>query len=301
MLVTRTAAPTGKRRPRSRRGPLGRRPTRGQVEARQVVARVNAPLDGSRRIAVVCRKGGSGKTTTSLMLGHTFAANRRDRVIALDANPDAGSLGHRAGERTGKTLTNLLEDRDSLTRYAQLGRYVSETSTRLDVVASDNDPRISQRLGEQEYHLVIDILDPYYNLIIADTGTGILDAAVRGVLAEADQLVLVVPPALDGARVAAATLDWLDEHGYARLVGTAVAAINAVKGGSALDLDLDLVEEHFARRCSAVVRIPWDPALATGAATRLDELDPATRQAYLRLAAAVADQFCTPANPEARP
>ena len=41
------------------------------------------------------RKGGVGKTTMTLALGSTFATLRGDRVIAVDANPDAGNLAHR--------------------------------------------------------------------------------------------------------------------------------------------------------------------------------------------------------------
>jgi MinD-like ATPase involved in chromosome partitioning or flagellar assembly len=68
-----------------------------------------------------------------------------------------------------------------------------------------------------------------------------------------------------------------------------VAVINQVRPRS--QLDLDRVEEYFAERCRAVVRIPWDPVLETGAEAPLEALKPATRRAYLELAAAVADGF----------
>jgi putative peptide zinc metalloprotease protein len=99
-----------------------------------------------------------------------------------------------------------------------------------------------------------------------------------------------MPPALDGARVAAATLDWLDRHGHSDLVEHAVAVVNGVRGRPRR-LQLEEIESHFATRCAAVVRIPWDPALEAGAETELDELRPATRDAYVRLAESVADGF----------
>jgi Mrp family chromosome partitioning ATPase len=70
---------------------LGPSPT--ELRERELIARVKAPVTGCRRIAIVSRKGGVGKTTTTLMLGHTFASLRGDRVIALDGNPDAGLAG----------------------------------------------------------------------------------------------------------------------------------------------------------------------------------------------------------------
>lgn len=256
----------------------------------ELQARVSTPIRGSRRIVVISRKGGAGKTTTALMLGHTFASHRGDRVVALDANPDAGSLAHRMRRETGRTVTDLLEQRHRIERYADMRGYTSQAAdTRLEVVASDDDPRISQALGEEDYRTAIDLLDRHYNLILVDTGTGILDSAIKGILAEADQIVVVMPPALDGARVAAMTLDWLEEHDHADLVRGAVAVVNAVHGRG--DLELERIDEHFVARCSAVVHIPWDITLQAGAHTTLGDLRRETRQAYLELAAAVAASF----------
>jgi putative peptide zinc metalloprotease protein len=264
-------------------------PSRAELQRRELAARAKATITGSRRVVFLSRKGGAGKTTTALMLGHTFATYRGDRVVALDANPDAGSLGHRVRRETTQTVTTMLADRDTLERYADIRAYTSQAPTRLEVIASDDDPRISQALGEHDYRQAITLLDRHYNLILLDMGTGILDSAIQGVLKEADQLVVVMPPALDGARVAAGTLDWLDRHGYSPLVRGAVAVVNGERGRGFVELDR--VEEHFSRRCAAVVRIPWDPTLAAGAATALDELRPATQLSYLALAASVADGF----------
>lgn len=262
-----------------------------EVRHRQLVARVKASVAGSRRIVVLSRKGGVGKTTTTLMLGNTFASYRGDRVVALDGNPDAGSLAYRVRRETQATVTSLLDDATWIERYADIRAYTSQTPTRLEIVASDDDPQITQALGQEDYQEAVELLDRHYNLIILDTGTGILDSAIQGILREADQLVVVMPPALDGARVAASTLDWLDSHGYGRLVGNAVAVINSMRRSGLVELAH--VARHFAERCAVTVTIPWDPHLEAGAQTSLDELRPATRHAYLELAAHVADGFAT--------
>ncbi len=92
----------------------------------------------------------------------------------------------------------------------------------------------------------------------------------------ADQIVVVSSGSIDGARSASATMDWLDAHGHGDLVRNAVAVINCVSR-SAGGVDLDRVAEHFAGRCRAVVRIPFDPHLQEGAEVDLDRLDPRTR------------------------
>jgi putative peptide zinc metalloprotease protein len=272
------------------RGTLNPGPGRAERRELDLLARLRTPIAGSRRIVVLSRKGGAGKTTTAVMLGHTFASQRGDRVVALDGNPDAGSLAYRIQRQSFETVTSLLAQQEALDRYADMRTYTSQASdTRLEVVASDDDPRISQALGERDYRHAIDILDRHYNLIIIDTGTGILDGAIQGVLGEADQIVVVMPPALDGGRVAAMTLDWLEEHNYGELVRGAVAVINGVRGNG--PVEMDRMEAHFSARCAGVIQIPWDAELAAGGQTGFADLRHPTRVAFLDLAAMIAEGF----------
>ena len=61
-------------------------------------------------------------------------------------------------------------------------------------------------------------------------------------------------------------------------------------------VDVNRLQEHFAPRCRAVVRIPFDRHLETGAEISLDDLAPATYRGYVQLAAAVADGFRAPGD-----
>jgi putative peptide zinc metalloprotease protein len=264
-------------------------PSPAELAERQLVARAKAPVGGCRSIAVISRKGGVGKTTTTLMLGHTFASLRGDRVVALDGNPDAGSLGYRVRRETAATVTNLLADEQDIVRYADIRSYTNQAPTRLEVVAADDDPRITTALGEEDYRRAIALLERHYNLILLDTGTGVLESATKGILQLAEQIVVVMSPSLDSARAASSTLDWLNENGHAELVRNAVAVVNAVREEGLVEVDK--VKEHFQGRCRAVVQVPWDPHLSAGAETQVERLRPVTRRAYLEVAAAVADGF----------
>ena len=73
-----------------------------------LVARVNRPLRGCYRIAMVSLKGGVGKTTITATLGATFASLRGDRVVAVDANPDRGTLSQKIPLETPSTVRQLL-------------------------------------------------------------------------------------------------------------------------------------------------------------------------------------------------
>jgi putative peptide zinc metalloprotease protein len=265
-------------------------PSPEELRRRELVANVKTPVAGCRKIAFISRKGGVGKTSTTLLVGHTFATYRGDRVIAVDGNPDAGTLGHRIRRETTVNLTSLLADAGRIDRYADIRGYTSQAASRLEVIASDDDPRITQAIGENEFHRVVSLLERHYNLVCLDTGTGVLDSATRGILDTADQIVVVSAPSLDGARAASATLDWLDANGYRQLVEGSVAVLNAV-GRTPAAVDVDRIEHHFARRCRSCVRVPWDPHLEAGAEASLEELQPKTRRAYLELAAAIGSGF----------
>ncbi|HYY80833.1 MAG TPA: MinD/ParA family protein, partial [Actinomycetes bacterium] len=270
------------------------RPPPGPAELarRELEARITVPIQGCRRIAVVALKGGVGKTTTTACLGATFADHRADRVVAVDANPDPGTLAYRIRRDTTRTAKDLLANADRLERYADVRAYASQTPLRLEVIASEADPGRSEPFGEDEYRELASLLERFYSLVLTDCGPGLLHSAMRAILPAADQLVVVSAPSLDGARSASLTLDWLEEHGHGQLARSSVVVINAVRGGGLVDVDK--LEEYFRRRCRAVVRVPFDRHLETGAEIVLDELATSTRRAYLQLAAAVADGFAAP-------
>ena len=271
-------------------GTINPGPSAREVALATLEERARTPVRGCQRVAVLSLKGGVGKTTTSAALGATFAVLRGDRVIALDANPDRGTLGEKVPRENERTVRDLIDARARLHRYADVRAYTSQAPSRLEVLASDSDPGISQAFSEADYRTALDVLEVFYSLVITDCGTGLLHSAMRGVLGLADQIVLVSSGSLDGARSASATLDWLEAHGHGDLAARAVTVISAVRPGRS-DVDVDRLEEHFATRCRAVERVPYDAHLASGGIVDLDALAPGTRAAYLRVAALVGEEF----------
>jgi MinD-like ATPase involved in chromosome partitioning or flagellar assembly len=266
-----------------------------EMRRRDLIHRVRTPVAGGHhRVAVLSLKGGVGKTTTAVGLGATLATLRGDRVIAVDANPDRGTLSDKVRLETAATIRDLLNERGQVSRYADVRAFTSQAPSRLEVLASDRDPGVSVAFGADDYCDAARVLEHFYSICITDCGTGLLHSAMSGVLRLADQIVLVSSPSVDGARSASATLDWLEAHNCGDLVRNGVVVLSAIRPKSKSTVDLDRLEHHFAARCRAVARIPYDPHLEEGAEVELELLGGDTADAYLALAAVVGDGLAWP-------
>jgi hypothetical protein len=154
------------------------------------------------------------------------------------------------------------------------GQEAEQRGARVDVVTDDGGDfrRLADTLAEQ-YPLTM--IDP------APTG-------LTGVLARADQLVLVAPASPDAATSLANTQQWLGAHGHGELAARAVTVVNGV---SRRTMDDVLRAESVVRgRCRAIVRVPWDDLLSSRsgpheqATPDQQALQPQTRLAYTALA-----------------
>ena len=255
--------------------------------------RIAAPLSGGARfVPVLSRKGGVGKTTITTLLGMALADARDDRVIAVDANPDRGTLAERVARASGKTVRDLVRVRGEVVGFNDLSTIVARDETRLDVLASDSDPRVSEAFSDADYEDVASIAAHYYSIVLTDTGTGIVHSVMSATLERANELVIVAGLSVDEARLASETLTWLETNGYADAVRGAVVVLNNARPGAPL-VRPDELAAHFRTRVRSVVRVPYDPHIAAGSAITFHDLQPETRQAARELAAAVVEGLRT--------
>lgn len=265
--------------------------SKAEESRRALARRARARVSGCRKVTVISSKGGVGKTTITILVGSTLAEQRGDRVGALDANPDSGTLGDRGlGEDLDRDITvrGLVEHADSIDSLTDLSRH-TQIKGRLQIVASDQDPAMSEAFSRDEYDRVMAQMHRFFNVCITDCGTGLMHDTVEGALSHTDTLVVVTSPTIDAADRAKNTLDWLVEHNHGHLVKDAVIAVSCDR--SSKEVDSQQILEYFQLRCRAVVQVPYDPHLATGGQIDMDQLSQRTRDAALELAAAVADGF----------
>ncbi|CAN5196833.1 N/A [soil metagenome] len=280
----RTAPSTGWRKTLHRMtgAPVVSQPVAGEPGSRGLAEHGRHAVGGTRSIAVLSLKGGVGKTTTTVGLGATFALTRGDRVIAVDANPDFGTLAQRGPNNCDSTVRTLLND-PTIVRYSDVRRHTSQGPNRLEFLGSERDPAVSESFSENDYRAVHATLDRFYNIILTDCGTGLTHSVTKGVLDTADSLVVVGSPSIDSARSVLATIDWLAHHGYSHLIADAVVVLSAA-WSDYLPVDLDQLSRHFEQRVSRVVFVPYDAHLAEGGQIRVDLLSHKTQQAYADLA-----------------
>ncbi|WP_226358529.1 MinD/ParA family protein [Pseudonocardia sp. ICBG601] len=258
----------------------------------------NTRLEGPHSVIVGSMKGGVGKTTMSALLGLCLAEHRGDRVVAVDANPDAGTLADRlVGEEFAAQVTvrDLLAHLDEVETFTDLSKYVHLTR-RLQVVASDQEPESSEAFSLTDYESVVRVLSRFAQAIITDLGTGIVHSAAQGGLKHCDSLVIVGTLTQDGASRAQRTLDYLanyrDTTGsfpHRHLVNDAVVVLSGDRWSESIDADV--IRDYFRGRVRAVLELPADRHLASGGPIDLALLQPATRAAVLEIAATVADGF----------
>ncbi|MET9608619.1 SCO5717 family growth-regulating ATPase [Streptomyces sp. NPDC006512] len=280
----------GKQKPKATRSGFRFGGKAAEADRQRKLELIRTPVMSCYRIAVISLKGGVGKTTTTTALGATLATERQDKILAIDANPDAGTLGRRVRRETGATIRDLVQAIPYLHSYMDIRRFTSQAPSGLEIIANDVDPAVSTTFNDEDYRRVIETVGRQYPIVLTDSGTGLLYSAMRGVLDLADQLIIISTPSVDGASSASTTLDWLSAHGYADLVSRSLTVISGVRETAKMIKVEDIVQ-HFETRCRGVVVVPFDEHLAAGAEVDLDLMRPKTREAYFTLSALVAEDF----------
>uniref|UniRef100_UPI001F39F124 MinD/ParA family ATP-binding protein n=1 Tax=Micromonospora acroterricola TaxID=2202421 RepID=UPI001F39F124 len=273
------------------------RPQPVDQELERATAVLRRDLGTPRVFAFANPKGGVHKTTATVLAAATVGSVRGRGVLAWDDNELRGTLGLRAGSaRHARTIRHLitelaqieiLEGAPLLERLDDYLRHASDGS--YDVLAGEESPRFAQRLDQFTVRRVLELLRRTHDVVCVDTGNNVESPNWRTVMQAADQLVVTTVPREDAAFSADWMLDLLHEVGMGELADNAVTLISCpTPGRSALQDDL---ERHFATRTRAVAVVPYDPALETGSSIEYHQLQPETRQAWLRAAAVMVEPF----------
>jgi MinD-like ATPase involved in chromosome partitioning or flagellar assembly len=238
-------------------------------------------------IALISPKGGVGKTTSTFLLGNLLATHLALRVVAVDANPDFGTLARLSPDdrRSERSLADLLHDADRLKTAAELNPYVSRQTTGLHLLGAPRDAELTATLGPDRYGELVAFLSSFYEVVLLDLGTGVAGPLARFAIERADQVVLVTTPEWVTATVVLEALSHL-QHDRTTVV------LNKSRSRSS---DVPAIERRFReQRLHRSVAIPHDDQLATmldAGSYSLDALTGRTRLAIKQLGLSAAEQL----------
>ncbi|MFI7430222.1 chromosome partitioning protein [Micromonospora sp. NPDC049836] len=268
-------------------------PGRHEQEMKRDIEMVRRNFGGLRQVTVVNPKGGAGKTVAILLLAMTFGQKRGGYVLAWDNNETQGTLGMRAQQDFhSRTVRDMLRDLAQFQgphgRVGDLSQYVrSQGEGMFDVLASDESATGGEMLTAAAFAEIREVVSRFYKLIFVDTGNNVRAQNWQAAMDATDQLVVTMSARNDSAETAARMLDHLEQSGRQRLVRQAVTVVSMPP--SRKEIDLPAIQEHFAARTRAVLLAPYERLIDTGEPIRYGQLSSATRDAWLKIAAAVAE------------
>lgn len=250
--------------------------------------RNHAPLTRANVIAVVSPKGGVGKTTGAFLVGNLLATHLKLRAVAIDANPDFGTLAALAPDelRSQKTLADLIEDAEGVGTAAEVRPYVSTLPSGLHLLAAPLEAERMAALTNESYSWALEYMGHFYEAVILDMGTGVAGPLARFAIERADQVVLVTTPEWVTSSIVLSALNHLAHERTTLLVNKSLPSHAA---------DLDRIEQRFReQRLHRSVTIPFDERLQVmldSGTYALDTLDQSTRMSVKRLGLAVVEQM----------
>ncbi|WP_051468235.1 hypothetical protein [Actinomadura oligospora] len=232
-----------------------------------------------RQIAIASVRGGAGKTTMAALVASELARHRQDRVVAIDADAELGSLPLRLGIVPQLSLFELAQANP--TTFDEVARFLSQTSEGLWVLSSTRGGRMSREFDVPTFQRALSSVSRFVSAAVVDCGAGILTEVNQGIIAQTHALVLVTPGTVDGALSARGALEWFANNGRQHVFQRAVVAM--VSHAPQINADLGRAQEMLTQWGLPVVHVPYDRQVATGAALDLDKVGGATRQAATKI------------------
>jgi MinD-like ATPase involved in chromosome partitioning or flagellar assembly len=249
--------------------------------------RTQPAVTRSNTVALISPKGGVGKTTSTFVVGNILATHMKLRAVAVDVNPDFGTLARLAPDirRSDRSIADLLDQADNLHSAAELSPFMSRLPSGLHVLGAPRDPELTASLTPDRYGELVAFLSCFYEVVLLDLGTGVAGPLARFAIQRADQVVLITTPEWVTASVVLEALSLLQHD------RTTVVLNKSLLGAG----DERAVEERFrAEHLHRSVTIPYDDQLAAmldAGTYLLGGLARSTRVSIKRLGLAVAEQL----------
>src|SRR5262245_99557 len=240
---------------------------------RMLVGALRTRQNDRRVVAFNAGKGGVGTTTVALGVATAFAALREDPTVLVDAHSGTASLGQMLGVPAALSGRDLVADTDAEPTTVPGGLRVVDGCGWGTPLRRADVPPLLDRLGRDHAFTLVDVGN--------DPGE-----AAYAALARSDQTVIVTCAGawgLSSARVAAARLRDVDTFAIDR----AIYVVVCTNDEAYRKVHREVMQQLAQGPVRAVV-VPPDPELAAGQPFDPSRVRPATREAMLEVAAAIA-------------
>lgn len=151
-------------------------------------------LPGQITIACMSSKGGSGKSTTAIMLAATIsrasaAAGQPKRVVLVDLDTRDGQVGSLIGQYMPTSINiRVMPKWDAATVKANL---VHDKRLGVDALLAPVRPRNADDVGPEFYQQIIGVLQTTHDVVILDCSVNYLDPLLGTGFAMSDEILFV--------------------------------------------------------------------------------------------------------------
>jgi MinD-like ATPase involved in chromosome partitioning or flagellar assembly len=282
-------------RPRHHRDPVARQAARrvrevlGMGASREVreattrAERLRQPVTTIRRIAVLSGRGGAGKTTLAALVATALAAARPDRVLAVDAAPELGSLALVAGAASPRPVAGFGRAAPQPQAFEDADPHLGRTDSGLWLLTGPTSADPAPRLDLPAYRAAVAALSRFFAVLVTDCGPDPASRLNLGVLEDAHALALVAPATVDGLLSTHQAIARLRQTSASLLPRTVVVLSSQSPHTEAVDLKRGT--RTLAAQGVRVARLPYDRHLAAGARLRPQLLGERTTTTVIGLAA----------------
>lgn len=235
-------------------------------------------------IAVTSSKGGSGKSTVSILLGTYLAQaseiseqlgleNRKLKVCLVDLDTRDGQLGF-LNKASKPTIVNIVEENANLGEHSEVSEQAiakgifSSPNLKADFIFAAKRPRYAKNVSPNFYAAVVQKLREMYDIVILDTSVNYTDDLLEKVAYPlADQILFVTDMGISSIYGMAR---WIKETTMSKETGSAGIDKNkiAVIVNKALT-NVEITEENIenaALGIPVIAFLPSVPELITYAA-----------------------------------
>lgn len=286
---------------------------------RQLTAEVRAPalaaFPGSAHVPIWCPKGGTGKTTTAVIVSQLIAELRGEITVLVDANSSMESLRQRVVplnqpyRDTFVRFCELAGGEQLAPEWSALAPFVDMVGRLRVMTNAAADPVDVERLHPDAFGAGIELLRRAAQIVVSNLGTSVASPITQAALRSATTMVIATEMSQDALEltieavsayagepmnVAKEPRDWPDsitDGRFKDLVENAVVVISPARDGrNPADLE-GYVNWFRSVTKGGVIIVPRDSHLLKANVIHLDALELPTKLAFLEVAAAVATQF----------